>query len=84
MRKYLFLIFFLPLTAICQNTIGLPDIINYSKQAYAAGLQSWDIRQDSRGILYLANNDGVLSFDGKYWNLYPLPNRTIVRSIEIG
>ena len=83
MRKYLFLLFILPLTAICQNTIGLPDIINYSKQVYSAGLQSWDIRQDRRGILYLANNEGVLSFDGKYWTLYPLPNRTIVRSIEI-
>jgi hypothetical protein len=25
-----------------------------------------------------------LSFDGKYWKSYPLPNKTIVRSLEIG
>ena len=25
-----------------------------------------------------------MSFDGKNWNLYPLPNKTIVRSVEIG
>jgi ligand-binding sensor domain-containing protein/DNA-binding CsgD family transcriptional regulator len=84
MRKLLLLLFLLPFWALGQNTIGLPDIINYSKQAYAAGLQNWDIRQDRKGIIYLANNEGVLSFDGKYWNLYPLPNKTIVRSIETG
>ncbi|GAB4092586.1 ligand-binding sensor domain-containing protein [Flaviaesturariibacter terrae] len=67
-----------------QNTIGLPEIRNFGKQSYRAGTQSWQIRQDSRGILYFANNDGLLSFDGTYWHTYPLPNKTIVRSIEMG
>jgi len=84
MKKILLLLIISPFWVSGQNTIGLPDIINYSKQVYAAGLQNWDIRQDRQGILYLANNEGVLSFDGKYWNLYPLPNKTIVRSIETG
>ena len=75
---------FYPLWGICQNTIGLPDIINYTKQDYHGGLQSWDITQDKNGIIYIANNEGLLSFDGKYWNIYPLPNKTIVRSVKIG
>lgn len=83
MKKLLLLLCF-PLTVIGQNTIGLPDVINYSKQSYSAGLQNWDINQDKNGIIYVANNEGLLSFDGKYWNLYPLPNKTIVRSVEIG
>lgn len=33
--------------------------------------------------MYFANNEGVLSFDGNYWELYPLPNKTIVWSIEM-
>ena len=66
-----------------QNTIGLPEIINYSKQAYKAGTQNWDICQDINGILYFANNEGLLSFDGTYWKVYPLPNKTIVRSVAI-
>ena len=66
-----------------QNTIGLPEIINYSKQAYKAGTQNWDICQDINGILYFANNEGLLSFDGTYWKIYPLPNKTIVRSVAI-
>ncbi len=62
----------------------MPDITNYTKQTYSAGLQNWDIKQDKNGIIYAANNEGLLTFDGKNWNLYPLPNKTIVRSIEIG
>ena len=81
--KKLLLFICLPLSVSGQNTIGLPDVINYSKQTYNAGLQNWDIRQDKNGIIYVANNEGLLSFDGKYWNLYPLPNKTIVRSVEI-
>lgn len=73
----------LPLSGFCQNTIGLPDVINYYKGSYGAGLQNWDIRQDKNGIIYFANNEGLLSFDGRYWKLYPLPNKTIVRSIAI-
>lgn len=79
-------IFFLALSfkGLCQNTIGLPEIINYTKQAYNAGTQNWDIRQGPSGTVYFANNEGLLSFDGIFWKLYPLPNRTIVRAIEIG
>ncbi len=69
--------------AFCQNTIGLPEIINYSKQAYSAGSQNWDIKQDEGGVLYFANNEGLLSFDGTFWKSYPHPNKTIVRAIEI-
>ncbi len=83
MKKLLLFIFF-PCNVFCQNTIGLPDVINYSKQSYSAGLQNWDIKQDKNGIIYIANNEGLLSFDGKNWNLYALPNKTIVRSVEIG
>ncbi len=56
-------------------------MINYPKQAYNAGLQNWDIRQDKTGI-YLANNEGLLTFDGQSWAIFPLPNKTIVRSVE--
>ncbi len=81
--KKLVLFICLPINVFSQNTIGLPDVINYSKQSYSAGLQNWDIKQDRNGIVYMANNEGLLSFDGKYWNLYPLPNKTVVRSVEI-
>jgi len=83
MRKLL-VFFFIPINCFAQNTIGLPDVINYPKKTYAAGLQNWDIKQDKNNIIYIANNEGLLTYDGRFWNLYPLPNKTIVRSVAIG
>lgn len=66
-----------------QNTLGLPQILNYNKDDYHGGSQTWNITQDSTGKMYFANNEGLLSFDGHYWKIYPLPNKTIVRSLSI-
>ena len=67
-----------------QNTIGLPLIINYSKTDFHGGAQTWDIKQGENGVMYFANNEGLISFDGAYWKIHPLPNRTILRSMAIG
>ena len=40
--------------------------------------------QDSNGRLYVANNEGLLVFNGTNWQLFPLPNKTILRSIAFG
>ena len=66
-----------------QNTIGIPNIVNYSKQQYNAGSQNWGVVQDKNGIMYWANNDGLLSFDGVFWRMYKLPNKTIARSVAV-
>ncbi|WP_153795936.1 ligand-binding sensor domain-containing protein [Foetidibacter luteolus] len=86
MKKLIFFIALLlpALQAFCQNTIGLPEIVNYPKQVFKAGTQNWDACQDANGLLYFANNEGLLSFDGTHWRLYPLPNKTIVRSLALG
>ena len=80
------LFFFLGAISICraQNTIGLPDIINYPKDIYNAGTNNRDIVQDKNGIVYFANYEGLLSFDGSYWKYYPLPNRNMIISLAIG
>ncbi len=59
LRKKFIILLFLPLCIKAQNTIGLPEIINYSKNQYNAGAQNWDIRQDKQGVIYLANNEGL-------------------------
>jgi ligand-binding sensor domain-containing protein/DNA-binding CsgD family transcriptional regulator len=81
----LFVIFFSGVINLTfgQNTLGLPQIINYSKDDYHGGSQTWGIAQDSSGKMYFANNEGLISFDGNYWKIYPLPNKTIVRSLSI-
>jgi ligand-binding sensor domain-containing protein len=83
-RVCIFLFFtLLQLNLIAQNTIGLPKIINYNKTDYHGGLQTWDIEQDKNGSMYFANNEGLLTYDGTFWNVHPLPNKTIMRSLAI-
>ncbi len=61
--------------------IGTPPIWNYSRKDYAAGTQNWDATQDNNNLMYWANNDGLLRFDGSSWTSFPVSNHTIVRSI---
>jgi len=68
---------------LSQNSILIPEIINYSKTTYESGNQNRAIGQDKRGLLYFANDDGLLVFDGTYWKTYPLPNGSIVRSLAV-
>lgn len=79
----LFCLLTLSPVAQSQNTIGLPDIKNYSTQDYHGGTQTWNVGQANNGILYFANNDGLLSYDGSYWRQYAVANKTVVRSILI-
>lgn len=66
-----------------QNTIGLPQIINYGYDVYKGGFQTWDIKQDEEGRMYFANNEGLLVYDANFWKIYPQPNKTILRSIAL-
>ena len=67
-----------------QNVVkGLPLVTNYSPENYRAGIQNWDIIQDNSGLIYAANNLGLLEFDGFSWERYEI-NNTKVRSIYQG
>ena len=52
-----------------QEQIGRPMITNYSYQDYGAEPINWWAIEDDEGIMYFANGDGVLQFDGVNWNL---------------
>jgi ligand-binding sensor domain-containing protein len=78
------------LLACCSNalgqsgeikSIGVPYIQNYSKSSYLSGNQNWSIAKDSNGVMYFGNAQGLMSYDGRFWQHYELPNRQIVRSV---
>ncbi|MFB2118427.1 triple tyrosine motif-containing protein [Parapedobacter sp. 2B3] len=71
------------LHGFAQHRVAIPQIINYNNNQYKGGLQNWDIAQDSQGIMYFGNNEGLLTFNGRYWSIFPLPNATVVRSVAI-
>ncbi|PKB15520.1 triple tyrosine motif-containing protein [Flavobacterium sp. 5] len=61
----------------------LPPIVNYAPNLYGAGNQNWMISQDKNQFVFFANNEGLLEFNGSYWQLYPSPNETIIRSVKV-
>ena len=65
-------------------TIGLPGVVHFTEQDFSAGLQNWMITQDSARVMYFGNSDGLLTYNGNNWSLFPLPNKTLLRSLIIG
>lgn len=69
---------------LCRGSLpGMPLLRNYDKYTYHGGTQNWEIAQAAGGLLLVANNEGLLTFDGVSWDKYPLPNRSIVRSLKV-
>ncbi len=62
---------------------GLPFTRNFQSVEYNAGIQNWCITQNRLGLVYIANNFGLLEFDGDQWHVYGVKNGTKVRSVAI-
>jgi signal transduction histidine kinase/DNA-binding response OmpR family regulator len=57
-------------------------IKNYTPQTYDSFPQNWCILQDHRGVIYTANQGGILEFDGVSWRTIKIPSG-FVRSMDI-
>jgi len=66
-----------------QDTIGLPIITNYYAGDYHAHYQNWSAKYTKSGIMLFSNGDGLMTFDGKNWELYKFPDYKFPRSIEV-
>ncbi|WP_143960925.1 triple tyrosine motif-containing protein [Litoribacter populi] len=78
----LFLFLTLNFSASAQN-LGLPFSKYYSSEEYQGGIQNFSIAQSETGLIYVANNFGLLEYDGTTWRRYSLPNSTKVRDVVI-
>ena len=61
----------------------LPPIQNFSPHEFGAENQNWGISQSDGRLIYLANNSGLLEYNGANWHLFPSPNQTIIRSVTV-
>ena len=66
--------------AFSSNAQYHPPIQNFTPEVYKAGNQNWNISKDATNRTYVANNFGLLEFDGIRWTLYPTPDGSIMRS----
>ena len=60
----------------------LPPIEIFTTEDYGGGNQNWSVSQAVSKNIYVANNKGLLEYNGANWQLYPTPNETIMRSVK--
>lgn len=66
------------------NSKGLPFITNYRYQDYNADGVNWWAAEDDKGVMYFANNRGILVFDGQHWELVRPLGTTETRALVKG
>ena len=83
-RFYSCCFFSLYLTADTGTAVreGFKFLQNYSPEKYNSHPQNWCIARDKQGIIYVANQGGLLTFDGVDWKKIIIPNQT-ARSVTI-
>lgn len=60
-----------------------PTIKIFRPIDFGAETQNWSISQSKNKHIYVANNKGLLEFNGAEWQLYKSPNKTIIRSVNV-
>jgi signal transduction histidine kinase/DNA-binding response OmpR family regulator len=75
------LIFFFVLQSRAEQ--GFKNIENFTPLTYNLLSQNWCIIQDARGIIYAANQGGILEYDGVTWKVINIPNN-MVRALAVG
>ncbi len=55
----------------------------YSPKEYQAGIVNMAVKKDKNGLLYFANTEGVLQFDGKNWRTIQVPKSGFIRVLDV-
>ncbi|WP_178985911.1 helix-turn-helix and ligand-binding sensor domain-containing protein [Winogradskyella helgolandensis] len=61
----------------------IPPIQIFTPQDYGAEDQNWSIDQSDDDYIYVANNRGLLEYNGATWAHYNSPNTGILRSVRV-
>jgi len=77
--KYLLFLFLTPVHLFGQ---GFPAIMNYDLEDFGLFKQNYAIVQDSNGVIYVGNGQGIVSFDGVKWKWFHVPYSSHVLSLK--
>ncbi|MBP8792194.1 MAG: LuxR family transcriptional regulator [Lutibacter sp.] len=61
----------------------LPSIEKFTPEDYFGDNQNWMISQADNSYIYVANNKGLLEFNGAEWVAYASPNNSIIRAVKV-
>lgn len=79
---FLFLTFMLTFL-VTHASVAIPNLFvkNFTVDDYKASCQNWGLSVASDGVLYVANNSGLLTFDGNTWKHYETPDKSIINGV---
>ena len=77
------LLFIITLSLKAQNEHGILPMRVYGTSDYSGQQQIFDVKADSRGIIYASNRSGLLELSGNTWKAYKIRNEVQVRAIDI-
>lgn len=85
LKKILFRFYHIVFFMIAMQSYSqeLPPIEIFTPQSYGADNQNWAISQSQNQTIYIANNKGLLEYNGARWNLYSSPKQAIIRSVTV-
>ncbi len=61
----------------------LPPIEKFTTENYLGDNQNWMISQGENDFIYVANNKGLLEYNGAEWITHESPNNTIIRAVNV-
>jgi len=59
-------------------------IRSFGTADYRASEFNYSVAEDENGILFFANENGILEYDGSNWRMHPLPDYSQVITLEMG
>lgn len=65
------------------SSVDIPNIFikNFTVDDYKASCQNWGLSVAPDGILYIANNMGLLTYDGNTWKCFETPDKVPVHGV---
>lgn len=80
----LLFVFFLPVKLILTaQIISKPFLHYYSPVEYKGGTQIWAVAEGKNGLMYFANSEGILEYDGTEWRTIRTENKNTIRSLAV-
>ncbi|WP_418602159.1 triple tyrosine motif-containing protein [Hwangdonia sp.] len=74
---------FLILLSLMSFSQELPPIEKFTTENYLGDNQNWMLSQAPNNFIYVANNKGLLEYNGAEWTTYTSPNNTIIRAVNV-
>lgn len=81
--RYIHILIFFFCASIVFAQEGNQYITNFSPSTYKASDQNWSSIQDKNGVMYFANLNGVLIYNGRDWQTIQLPHEENVTSLSL-